>query len=184
MKEQKIKTIIDTYIEKWVEIGLNKLPGQIETEMADPDQDKKEVWQTWLPIESKVTDDEIQVFERQIGNKLPGDYKTFLKYKHFYELQISEISFFKHPVNTWAIELKKMIFQGYPTEYLVEKGYIPFANWSDWGMICFDTNRNKIENDYPIVLWDHEIADKVQDVYLNFYDFITRIDLEAQKNLH
>ena len=183
MKEKTIKNIIDTYLKKWLDIGLNKLPGQIETEMSDPSQDKKEEWRIWFPIDSKVTDDEIEEIEGQIGSKLPDDYKVFLKHKHFYDLHISEVSFCRHPVNTWRARLTEMIFDGYQTEYLIEKGYIPFADWSDWGLLCFDTNRNKENNNYPIVLWYHETADEVKDEYKDFYDLITNLDLEAKKNI-
>lgn len=183
MKEKTIKDIIDTYLKKWVDIELNKLPGQIETEMSDPSQDKKEEWRIWFPIDSKVTGDEIDEIEGRIGYKLPDDYKTFLKHKHFYELHISEVSFCRHPVNTWRAKLTEMIFDGYPTEYLIEKGYIPFADWSDWGLLCFDTNRCKENNNYPIVLWDHETADEVQEEYKDFYDLITNLDLEEKKNI-
>ncbi|WP_199563195.1 hypothetical protein [Runella aurantiaca] len=100
MKEQKIKNIIDTYLKKWVDIELNKLPGQIETEMSDPNQDKNEEWRIWLPIDSKVTDSEIEEIEGRIRHIFPDDYKAFLKHKHFYELQIFEASFCEHPVNT------------------------------------------------------------------------------------
>lgn len=180
MKEQKIKNIIDTYLKELVDVELNKLPRQIETEMSDPNQDKNEEWHVWFPIDSKVTDSEIKEIESRIGYILPDDYKTFLKHKHFYELQISEVSFCMHPVNTWRARLTDMIFEGYPTEYLIEKGYIPFADWSDWGLLCFDTNRNQANKNYPIVLWDHEIADEVQDQYRDFYDLITKLDEEER----
>ena len=74
-----------------------------------------------------------------------------------------------------------MIFDGYPREYLIDKGYVPFADWSDWGLLCFDTNRNTNDHNYPIVLWDHEIADEVQDLYKNFYDLLVKLD-EEEKN--
>lgn len=76
-----------------------------------------------------------------------------------------------------------MIFDGYPTEFLIEKGYVPFAVWSDWGLLCFDTNRNKEDNNYPVVLWDHETADEVNDEYKDFFDLLTEIDLEEKKNI-
>ncbi|SDD89528.1 SMI1/KNR4 family protein [Pedobacter soli] len=182
MKEQLIKTKIDFYLKKWVDIELNKLPGQIETEMSDPNQNKQEEWRIWFPIDSKVTASEIEEIEGRIGHKLPNDYKTFLKHKHFYELHISEVSFCRHPVNAWRAKLTEMIFDGYPTEYLIEKGYIPFADWSDWGLLCFDTNRNQADKNYPIVLWDHEIADEVQDQYIDFYDLIIKLDEDERKS--
>ncbi len=68
MKEHTIKNIIDTYLKKWVDIELNKLPGKIESEMSDPNQDKNEEWRIWFPIDSKVTDDEINEIEGRIGH--------------------------------------------------------------------------------------------------------------------
>lgn len=178
MREQTIKNIIDIYLRKWVDMGINQLPVQIETEMSDLNQDMSEEWRTWFPVNSKVTDEEIIELENRIGYKFPEDYKTFLKHKHFYELQISEISFCEHPVNTWRTSLTAMIFDGYPKEFLIDKGYIPFANWSDWGMLCFDTSKNQKDKNYPVVLWDHELADDVEQKYEDFYDMIIKIDKE------
>lgn len=183
MKEQTIKNIIDTYLTKLVDFELNNLPGQIETEMSEPNQDKTEECRIWYPIDSKVTDGEIEEIEERIGYSLPDDYKTFLKHKHFYELHISEVSFCRHPVNTWISGLSEMIFGGYPTEYLIEKGYIPFADWSDWGLLCFDTNRNQSDNNYPIVLWNHEMVDEVQDQSKDFYELIRELDVEDRENI-
>jgi hypothetical protein len=183
MKEQIIKNIIDTYLKKWVDQELNTLPTDVEPEMADPNQDKNATQHIWFPIDSTVTDAEMEEIEDRIGHTFPNDYKTFLKHRHFYELQISEVSFCAHPVNTWGESLTEMIFDGYPTEFLIEKGYIPFANWSDWGLLCFDTNRNKDDKNYPIVLWDHEIAEEFQDQYTDFYDLITKLDAEERKNI-
>lgn len=182
MNEQKIKHIINTHLKIWQELKLNKIPGQIESEMSDPNQDPTEEWRIWFPIDSKATDEEIEKVEKRIGSKLPDDYKTLLKHKHFYDLHISEASFCRHPVKTWTSKLTEMIFESYPTEYLTEKGYIPFADWSDWGLLCFDTNRGKTDNNYPIVLWDHETPDQVEDQYRNFFDLIINLDLEESIN--
>ena len=181
MKEQTIKNIVDTHLEKWMVIGLNKLPGQIEAEMADANHNKSEEWRIWFPIDSKATDTEIEDFETLIGYRLPNDYKTFLKHKHFYNLHISEASFFEHPVNSWQASLIENIFNGYPKEFLIDKGFVPFADWSDWGLLCFDTSKNKQNHNYPIVLWDHEMADKVEDRYNDFYDLMIKAD-EEDKN--
>lgn len=75
MKEQLIKTKIDFYLKKWVDIELNKLPGQIETEMSDPNQDKQEEWRIWFPIDSKVT----QVKLKKSKVELHTNYLTTIK---------------------------------------------------------------------------------------------------------
>ena len=179
--DTKIREIIDKHLNKWIERKLNTLPGKIEAEMADPVQTKNDEWKTWHPVNSKVTDAEIEDHEQYIRHKFPDDYKSFLKYKHFYELHISEASFCEHPVNIWRAAQTDMIFDGYPAEFLIEKGFIPFADWSDWGLLCFDTNRNNGHNNYPIVLWDHEMANRTEDVYKDFYDMMIRLDEEEDK---
>jgi len=105
-----------------------------------------------------------------------------LKHKHFYELHIYEASFCRHPINTWKSKIIDMVFDGYPTEDLIEKGYIPFADWSDWGVLCFDTNRNQNDKNYPVVLWDHERADEYNDEYQDFYNLIKSLDEIHRKN--
>ena len=39
MRENNIQTIIDTHLAKWISLGINKLPKEIENDMADPAQD-------------------------------------------------------------------------------------------------------------------------------------------------
>ncbi|MCD0475390.1 SMI1/KNR4 family protein [Flavobacterium sp. EDS] len=183
MNKEKITSIIDFYLKKFVEVNGNTLPNKIEAEMADPNQNQDEEWRIWFPIASKVTDNEIKEFENRLGCEFPEDYKIFLKHKHFYELYILEASFFKHPVNSWKESLGEMIFHENLKDDLIEKGYIPFANWSDWGLLCFDSNRNKEDNNYPIVLWDHEKADEVEDVFNDFYNLISEDDIENEQPL-
>jgi hypothetical protein len=179
-KEQTIYAIIDKHLDRAVEEGSNTLAGKIAEEMRMPGEDQKKERKSWLAIPSKVTDEEIANLETKLSNPLPGDYKTFLKYKHFYELYIFEAQFCKHPIHTWWEELEDMVFDGYPREDLYDKGYIPFATWSDWGMLCFDVNRNDGSNNYPIVLWDHEEPDEVSDRYDNFYDMMVKLDNEDE----
>lgn len=68
-----MKHIIDTYLKKLVDTGLNSLPVDIEPEMADPDQDENDEWHSWLPVDSKVSNAEIEEIEGRIGHKFPDD---------------------------------------------------------------------------------------------------------------
>ncbi|MEZ2443353.1 SMI1/KNR4 family protein [Chitinophaga sp. RCC_12] len=178
--DHAIKEIVDTYLQECIDAGINSISG-VEIEMIAPNQDSKEKSLLWLPIDSKVTDAEIESFETQLGHRLPTDYKVFLKYKHFYDLYISEASFCRHPVNKWRDHLKKMIFNGWPLEYMLNKGYIHFADWSDWGALCFDTSRNSANNDYPIVLWDHDRPLEIQEIAPNFFSLIIKLDKEHKE---
>jgi hypothetical protein len=84
--------------------------------------------------------------------------------------------FCQHTIKNWQEGILELIFKGWPKEYLIEKGYLPFAVYSDWGMICFDSNRNKVDYNSPVVLWEHEIAESVEDKYENFYNMLVKLD--------
>jgi hypothetical protein len=175
--------IIDKYLQKWVELDLNKLPyKKIEKEMADPSENPLSEWKTWFPIDSKVNDLEIIDLENQIGFNLPKAYKDFLKHKHFYELQIYQASFCSHPINIWRSSLTEMTYNGCPREYFLDKGYMPFANWSDWGLLCFNTNEKVIDHSYPIMIWDHERFDEFELQSDDFEQLILNLDKETIKN--
>ncbi len=160
---------------------MNSRPTKIEPEMAEKNANKNQEWNKWFPIKSTVTDLELEELEKEIGHKLPLSYKNFLKYKHFYELYISECSFCAHPIKTWRAKIMEMIFDGYPSEDLIETGRIPFANWSDWGLLCFDTTTKSENNNYPIVLWDHETYDEFQFQYSDFESMIVELDREHEE---
>lgn len=170
-----MEKIIDKYLNEIVSLEINSLPGKVEREMADKETDDSGEWNNWYPIESTVSHSDLLGIEQQIGYKLPDSYKRFLKYLHFYELYIAECSFCSHPIRTWRAELMEMIFDGYPSEDLIDTGRIPFASWSDWGLLCFDTTAKSEDNDYPIVLWDHEIYDEFQFMYSNFENMISEL---------
>lgn len=72
--DRTIENIIDKHLDYEIRNQLNSKPGEVHLEMRDLTQDDSEEWKTWLPIDSKVTDEEISDFENQIGYKLPEDY--------------------------------------------------------------------------------------------------------------
>lgn len=176
MKDDTIRAIIDTHLNKWIQAGINRRPGAVEPDMASPGQDPTEEWRTWFPIPSRVTHQDIADFEEQIGHRIPEDYKILLQHKHYYDLLIAEASFAAHPVNRWRYFHSSMIFDGYPREFLIDKGLLPFANYSDWGLLCFDTNRNQVDANYPVVLWDHERAHGFQDYAPDFYQLLLKLN--------
>ncbi|MFD2562644.1 SMI1/KNR4 family protein [Aquimarina rubra] len=149
--------------------------------MAEKDSDKNQEWNNWFPIPSTVTDIELVELEKEIGHKLPESYKQFLKHKHFYDLYIGECSFCAHPINTWRAKIMEMIFDGYPAEDLIETGRIPFASWSDWGLLCFDTTTECLNNNYQIVLWDHEVYDEFEFQYVDFENMLVELAREHEE---
>lgn len=64
--KETIERIFETHLDQWLEKGLNQRPFIIETEMLAPIQDENE-WQCWIPIKSKVSDEDLIEFEKEIG---------------------------------------------------------------------------------------------------------------------
>jgi hypothetical protein len=94
----------------------------------------------WKVIPSTVTDRQIQEYEKQIGLVLPGSGKYFLKYKNFIEMSLREyqVVFFKSLSTNWVGTL--FDHTQYYREQLNGRGLIPFADYSNYGGICFDSN--------------------------------------------
>lgn len=182
MQSQHFLAIVDKHLADWIDKGLNFSMKNIEPEMADPNQGSADEWKRWVPIQSKVTDVELDKLEKAIGYPLPESYRTFLKHKHFYELHIGEASFCSHVVNELQSSLTDLVFNSYPREFLIDKGYIPFADWSDWGMLCFDTHSSVDGYEYAVVLWDHESWDEFTPFAGDFVSLIMKLDQEAANN--
>lgn len=177
MKEQ-VKAVIDKYLNEWKEMGLNLF---ISTQYKDMIAGTNELGTTWKPIDSTVTTEQLEELEETIRHQLPASFKDFLKYKHFIELHIGEIEFFSHPTNDWQKSILYPVFNGYPTEYLIDKGIMPFANYSDWGHVCFDLNKL---NHSAVFLWDHEWPDDLELLYGDFESMFLKLDeqLELENN--
>lgn len=181
MPDTTILTIIDKHLQQWIDKGLNSLPATIAPEMTKPgEHPDQNGWQQWYPVVSTVTDNDIAAIENKLAHKLPDSYKLFLQHRHFYELYIAEARFSGHEINNWKNHLPRMAFEGYPAEWLIDKGYIPFADWSDWGVLCFDTHQQEPGNEYPVILWDHERWDEYQPVAAGFYELLISLDKQAE----
>lgn len=157
MNGKEIFEYVDKSLISLKEINLMFIPhSNMPKEMIDNDVNQRNGWIPWKAVPSKVTDEDILELENQIELKYPKLYKDFLKYKHFYELEnVDEITFLKHCVRDWKSNLVEYYFDYWEPEELIKKGFIPFAHYSDWGIVCFDTNR-MINADCPIVMFDHE----------------------------
>lgn len=171
-----IPSIVDKHLAKIIRLKINALPKEIVPEMRSDEACEDEGWAFWLPVAARVRDGEIAAWEGRIGHPLPPSYRAFLQYKHFYELMIGEASFFAHPAGEWQESLAEVVFSPYARPFLLDKGYIPFADWSDWGYLCFDTNGNPGGDDYPVVLWDHESVEEVRDFADSFTALLQKLD--------
>ncbi len=155
-----ITGLIDQSLAEWERKKLNCTPGAIPEAMRTGEV--QDDWQYWRAINSTVTDEDIQEMERLLGVRISKQYQEILRHKHFIELQIGEASIFPHPVEGWKSHITKAVFAGYPKELLIEKGYLPFADYSDWGLLCFRVTAPNADEEYPVYQWDHERPEKFE----------------------
>ena len=149
------------------------------TEMLDSAFKQKNDWKRWKPIPSILVDDDLNSLEKLIGVKLPHSYRHFLLYKHFYELRIPDfsISFPSHLPDKNLHKLKSMFLEYYEPEFLIKKGFIYFADFCDYGLLCFDSKIKRKNNEYPIVYIDHEDL-TIHHHYLNNFKELMTADKE------
>ena len=69
-----------------------------------------------------------------------------------------------------------MIFDGWPKDWLLDKGRLPFANWEDWGLLCFDVSKGLVDGEYPVILWDHDRPEEVKPMSDNFKSLLQFLD--------
>lgn len=126
----------------------------------------------WKPVASSITDEELYELENKINKKLPKSYREFLKYKFFNEFMLEDygIEFPSHLPNKTIDDIleREEIFE----DEFMPKGYIYFADFSDWGFLCFDTNQSREDNEYPVVMIDHEDSENIHLYAENFRDLL------------
>lgn len=167
--------IVDKSLKKMSEEEmLMHVSSGIPSGMKDSSGKESNDWSTWKPINSIIEDVDIEKVEKEIGYSLPPSYKAFLQYKHFVELRIPD--FLVHfPGNFPDKEitfLKEMVFEIMEPELIIDKGYIHFATFSDFGLLCFDTNKKVDDHEYNIVYIDHELLEETHLYATSFKELL------------
>jgi hypothetical protein len=160
--------IIDHSLDRWVREKLNCLPQPIPQDMATGE--KEDDWRYWVPIRSAVSSPQLAELEQELGVRFSPQYRLLLQHKHFMELHVGEVGFFQHPSTGWQAILKAQIFDGWPHELLLGKGFFPFAEYSDWGLWCFSVREEASSGEYPVYLWDHDRPDEFKFVAATLED--------------
>jgi hypothetical protein len=154
-----IKKVLDKYFDFLSGEGdyaFASMTEYIPNTMLDKSKNEDdEGYSFWLPIKSTITDKEISDLEILLRHKLPDSFKYFLKQRHFMELRLGQnVNFFSILPNQLTLKFKDIIDKFYWT--LLDRNYLPFANYGDWGVLCFNANKKVLDNDYEIVILDHD----------------------------
>ena len=185
--QEKYRPIL-TSIDKSLEFSRKSLRGLIHTVYTVPDYmvDNSMTapapdWCHWKPIKVDIESLEIKKYETLVQVKLPDSYIAFLSYKYFIELNFGhDVEFFMH-TKDW-INHNVDLIKRWGNDTTIEKGLLPFAKMSDWGLVCFDTKEKHLDNEYNIIYIDHEDKYTPQYFKAGRYSFLTLID-EMTKTL-
>ena len=172
-----LEKIIDDTLKKMAIEGyeMKRPDPNMHKEMIDSEIAVDNDWKGWKPISSKFNDSDLDSLEDMIGVKLPNSYRHFLKYKHFYSLSIPDHAVNIHsnlPSEDYLSEFKELFFKYYDSDLLIRKGYIYFADFQDYGLLCFDSNKTIENNEFPIVYIDHEELTEVHFYAENFQELL------------
>jgi hypothetical protein len=184
---ENVHQFIDANLDSIRQNDMMKLPGWIPLEMQDDTKAATNDWLPWKPIDSTVSTNDIKDLEQKFDLRYPALYVELLQYKHFCELwPVADITFFEHGIDTWNKTLINRYQKSWLPEKLIGQGYIYFADYSDWGIVCFDTSRQVQEDgDCPVVMIDHEALydnpTPKEELYPSFAEMMSSL-LEAQKN--
>ena len=170
--EQLVDQALDAMLAK--EPILRMSPGNIHPDMLDGTITPLDDWRGWKPIPSIITDADLDRLERDMGVALPGSYKHFLKHKHFLSLRLPDIAIQlpHHPPDSELQELRTLIFNSWDPDVLIGRKYIYFADFHDYGLLCFDANKPGSVNEYPVVWIDHEDLEVALDYASDFRDLL------------
>lgn len=166
MSNPLIQTYVDHAVAKMRRLDSMRWPGKLPEEMLDPSIPPSNDWIGWKPIQSTVSDADLDALEGETRLKFPPVYRDFLKYLHFVELDSVGFTFERHLSLDWKETLRKTYFNGWPRERILDVGLIPFGEESqmDAGPTCFDTRHRLPDGDCPVVFWDHEWVGSDQEI--------------------
>ena len=171
-----LENTVDEFLKKMSKEGvLMKSPDpNMPFEMIDSSISAEDDWKGWKPIESILTKKDLNNIEELININLPESYRSFLKHKHFYELQLNDynIKIHSHLPDKDLKEFKDLYFKSYDPEYVIKKGLIHFADFNDSGLLCFDSTQKRENNEYPIVFLDYSDLSTKHDYCTNFKELI------------
>ena len=172
MGYQHIETFVDLSIQDLIECDFDLYVNELKLDRRLLDETKPQQGKQlpWKPIDSLIEDNEIADFEQELKHPLPESFKHYLKYKNFYELGvISSVHMFTPLIpGAWKNEIIDSACKGYSKIHLYDNGLIPFARYSDYGLVCFDTNCKDQNGEYEVVKWDHEDPENAEPMASNF----------------
>ena len=126
----------------------------------------------WKAIDSQISDEDIDKLEGELNVILPLSYKSYLKYKHFYEI-FWDIDVFLNPKpkHSWD---KILIEENQEMqEEILDEGYFAIGRYSDHGVIVLKLTDDE-NKEGGVFLFDCE-TQEVKVLEPTFTEFLNQI---------
>lgn len=180
---QIIKQVLDKYFDFMNEIdGCQSLIEFIPEVMVNENKEHDDEYAYWIPIPSTVSEKEIADLEYLFQHSIPKSFAFFLCQKHFVELQLGGhgVNFFSNLPGELTSKFEEIIGQLYWT--VLKRNYLPFAHFGDFGVLCFDASIPTTNNDYPIIILDHDDGYTTPEFYAHtFLDLFKEFDSNLEE---
>jgi hypothetical protein len=165
-----VKAYVDAALAQLYRQDLMRDPGNLPHSMRDDSVPSSDDWVGWKAIPSTVTNAQLNALEEETGLAFPPHYREFLCYQHFVGLTERGLRFEPHLCDEWAIALRKLYFQSWRRDRILDVGLLPFGSESlmDAGPVCFDTRCRTSSGDCPVVYWDHDFVGTEKEVGVLF----------------
>ena len=126
----------------------------------------------WKAIDSQISDEDIDKLEGELNVILPLSYKSYLKYKHFYEIFWDiDVFLYPKPIHSWD---KILIEENQEMqEEILDEGYFAIGRYSDHGVIVLKLTDDE-NKEGGVFLFDCE-SQKVKVLEPTFTEFLNQI---------
>lgn len=167
--ESEMRDSLDNAILQGKSVKIYVTQPEHTNYMVDIITEKDHVWKA---IDNQISDEDISQLESILNIILPLSYKTYLKYKHFYEIFWDlDVCLYPKPIHSWnkiLIENNKEL-----QEEILDKGYFAIGRYSDYGVIALKLTDNE-NKEGEVVLFDYETPEK-EVLAPNFVEFLNQI---------
>lgn len=126
----------------------------------------------WKAIDSQISDEDIDKLEGELNVILPLSYKSYLKYKHFYEIFWDiDVFLYPKPIHSWD---KILIEENQEMqEEILDEGYFAIGRYSDHGVIVLKLTDDE-NKEGGVFLFDCE-TQEVKVLEPTFTEFLNQI---------
>ncbi len=151
--QRRIRHFVD---EVFLPRAVTIVPGGPEDMMDGPPDISG--WRPWKPVDNPVTDDDILLLERWIGDSLPSLFRAWLMCRCLLMTDVGSVQLPELPSPNPLEPFREFVSMIDSQPYFRPRRVIPFGTESvGIGPLCFDVKGRLPDGDCPVLLLDSEL---------------------------